>query len=257
MRNVNLAHGSLYLSAPMSASASPNQRGTGSSGSSPLPRRAGCRAVMQVFVFRAWRVGAAPDPGDDRHLDRCRRPDARGMVGKTYHSLPDCSTARSPRRSCSASARTARRARPIVLPLVVLAAAIVIASGSGWCSPHTDRHDGSGGRRRPCHARGGRRQRSCRSRHRLCDRRGACRFAGVVGGTALSIAPGEDSAISCLAGGGDRRGMGSIPAPRSGAPHWPRRADRARLLPDLRHVLTSSSWSPCWPSAEGIMGQPA
>ena len=64
---------------------------------------------------------------------------------------------------------------------------------------------------------------------------GLAGFAGVIGGTALSIAPGEDvryllaSLVVVIVGG-----MGSITGRRGrGAADRPRRADRPRLFPDL------------------------
>jgi branched-chain amino acid transport system permease protein len=66
---------------------------------------------------------------------------------------------------------------------------------------------------------------------------GLAGFAGVVGGSALSVAPGEGRPLSaCLAGGGDRRrhGLDSGRRDRRVA-HRARRADRPGLFPDLRH----------------------
>jgi branched-chain amino acid transport system permease protein len=74
MRNVNLAHGSLYLLGGYVASSSPRRPAGGSLRWRRLRRRGACRAADPAAdpAPHAGR-GAAPDDGDDRPVDRDRR----------------------------------------------------------------------------------------------------------------------------------------------------------------------------------------
>ena len=117
--------------------------------------------------------------------------------------------------------------------------------------PHAHRHDDPRRRRRPRHAVGVRRQRahaSSPSSSRIGA--GLAGFAGVVGGSALSIAPGEDvryllaSLVVVIVGG-----MGSITGAAIGA-LLIGLAEQIGLVyfPTYGVVSPSSSWWRCWPS---------
>jgi len=87
MRNVNLAHGSLYLLGAYVGYEVATYTGLWLIGvAAGFVVLALVGLVMQVVVFRRLEGTTAPDAGDHRHLDRGRRPDARRLDG---HDLPD------------------------------------------------------------------------------------------------------------------------------------------------------------------------
>ena len=188
MRNVNLAHGSLYL-----LGAYVGLIVAESTGSWLLAVAAGFLAaavlglLMQVLIFRFMQgAGPAPDAGDDRPVDRLRRPDAVGL------RRPDCTI--DPPAWIYGST---------VLPLVAKFPTYrigVLRSDRHRRRPvaasrqDADRHDDPRRRRRPRHARRVGRQRAARVRDHVRDRR----RPGRPGRRRrrhgeLSISPGEDT----------------------------------------------------------------
>ena len=214
MRNVNLAHGSLYLLGAYIGYDVGDLTGSWFARRGrriPLLAAVGLAAADRHLPLHGG-PGAAPDPGHDRHLDRARRPDA-GDLGRRDLSVraaglalrrhplplvrayPDLSPG-------AAGHRHRHRHRALAVP-----------------QPHARRHDDPRRRRRP---------RPCSPASGVNVQRvfaitfaigaGLAGFAGVVGGTALSIAPGEDtryllaSLVVVIVGG-----MGSVTGAAIGA----------------------------------------
>ena len=184
MRNVNLAHGSLYL---LGAYIGYERRAARpASGSSASPAGFLALAVvgvlMQVFVFRRIE-------GDElrqtlvthRHLDRRRRPDARDL---DRQHLPDSTSRRGSTARCRLPIITAVRANGTAVMMTLSALPpVVLARGDrhrrrllAGAQPHAHRHDDPRRRRRPGDAVGLRRQCALRVRHRVRDRRGPRRL---------------------------------------------------------------------------------
>ena len=172
--------------------------------------------------------GPAADAGHDRPVDRAGRPDAVG-VGRRRST----SSSRRPgdlrRRTALAAGRSL--SRPTGWSCWRFA--VVVGSCSGGCSqPHARRHDDPRRRRRPRHAGGDRRQRPVGVRRSFAIGAGLAGFGGVVGGTALSIAPGED-ARTCWPRwwSSSSAAWAASSARRSARAHRPGRAVRLAYVP--------------------------
>ena len=169
--------------------------------------------LLQIGVFRFMQgAGAAPDHGHDRHLHRARRPDAVDLGRRDLSS--------SIRRADLSARPPADRAASIpTYRLVLLGIAIVIGLAL-WLFLNRTRVG--------MMIRAGVDDRAMLAASGVNVQRvfaitfaigaGLAGFAGVVGGTALSIAPGEDtryllaSLVVVIVGG-----MGSVPGAALGA----------------------------------------
>ena len=243
MRNVNLAHGSLYLLGAYIGYDFAHWTGNWWLGVARRRARArrGRRADAGVGVPAPRRRRTAADAGDDRHLHRRRRSDARGL-GRQDLSVRDSRLRSTARSRCRSSPPIKSNGQAVFLRfpfyrLVVFAASVVIGVAL-WlgAQPHQDRHDDPRRRRRPRDAVGRGGQRAPAVRRRVRHRRRAGRLLrrhrrlGAVGrarrGRALSAG---------LAGRRHRRRHGVDHRRRDRrAADRPRRATGPRLFPDLR-----------------------
>ena len=118
MRNVNLAHGSLYLFGGYVGYAV--SVATGSwllSFVAAFVVVALLGVAMQILVFRRMEgQDLRQTHGDDRALDRVRRPDAVGLRRRLLPD-PDAELAGRPDRSCRSSPRSSPRARRSICPI--------------------------------------------------------------------------------------------------------------------------------------------
>ena len=225
MRNVNLAHGSLYLFGGYVGYAV-----SVATGSWILSFVAAFIVValvgvaMQILVFRRiGGSGSAPDHGHDRIVDRVRRPDAVGLR-RRFLSDPDAERAGWPDRPCRSSPPSSPPARRSIcqypmVRLVIFAASVVIGVAM-WLALNRTRIGmivrAGVDDRDILAAMGVRIQLVFVLVFALGA--GLAGMAGVVGGTFQSISPGEDtrfllaSLVVVIIGG-----MGSIPGAALGA----------------------------------------
>ena len=227
MRNVNLAHGSLYLlGAYIGYEVGDAHRLLAARRRRRLrsPLAAGRRCCMQVLVFRRME-------GDELRQTLVTigisivAADLMLAVwaGKTYQ-FDDAGLARRRRHAADRHRGQVER-HAVIIDLSVLPPGRARRRhrhrhrAVAGAQPHPHRHDDPRRRRRPRHAVGLRRQRACASSPIVfAIGAGLAGFAGVVGGSALSIAPGEDvryllaSLVVVIVGG-----MGSITGAAIGA----------------------------------------
>ena len=247
MRNVNLAHGSIYLlggyfgymTDRRDRLLAPQLRRRLRRRGSPRRRPSGRRVPPDGGA------GSAPDAGDDRHFDRARRPDAVGLRGQ-FVSDPDAGHGCAGRWIFPSSPRSSRRARRSILSypivrLVIFVASVVIGLAMWLVLNRT---------RIGMIVRAGVDDREMLSAMGVPIQlvfvivfafgAGLAGMAGVVGGTFQSISPGEDtrfllaSLIVVIVGG-----MGSIPGAALGAVHHRARPSRSGS-PTSRPMRSSS-----------------
>ena len=224
MRNVNLAHGSLFLLGAYIGYDIAHW-----TGQLVCRRRrgrarhcAGRRLAADLRLSKADRRRTAPDPGDDRHLDRCRRSDARdlGRQDLPVHDprLLDGAVATPIITAIKSNGQIVTLRYPLYR-LVVLAASIVIGVGL-WLTLNKTRFGvmiRAGVDDRAMLSVAGVNVRLCSSPS-LQSAGLLAGLSGVIGGSALSIAPGEDvryllvSLVVVIVGG-----MGSITGAAIGA----------------------------------------
>ena len=224
MRNVNLAHGSLYLLGAYIGYEVTTRTGYWLLGvAAGFAVLALVGVVMQVVRLPpAGRRRPAPDPGHHRHLDRRRRPDAGG-VGRRHLPAADAGMARRRGQAADHHRLQVERRRGLprlsALPPGRAGGAIVIGVGL-WLMLNRTRVG--------MMIRAGVDDRAMLSATGVNVHvvfaivfalgAGLAGFAGVVGGSALSVAPGEDvryllaSLVVVIVGG-----MGSITGAAIGA----------------------------------------
>ena len=225
MRNVNLAHGSLYLFGGYIGYAISTWTGSWVLGfivafsSSAL-----VGVVLQIVVFRRMEGQDLRQTMVTIGLSIVFADLMLWVCGGDFYQIQTPNWLVGPIElplvtAVKSSGEAVYLRYPMVRLVIFVGAVVIGIADVAGAQPHPGRHDGARRRRRPRHAGRDRRARSSSSSS-SCSRFGAglAGIAGVVGGTFQSLSPGEDtrfllaSLVVVIVGG-----MGSIPGAALGA----------------------------------------